>query len=294
MIVSNHLIEQQQIEIIPIPALDAKARLGVTQHRISEVSDEPAGKRRQSLDARRAVSGQHLAQYVKRFIRLYGAVLHALEFDRTVFAGCAQDRVIAEEGIPRPLLAALHAFEQEEPFRPRLQPPQQGDRRGHIRVNLAAHRNGRIFRREFYNFITAWGYHVLALRFRLVLRIGAIKKAFVLTMQPCIMGQKPKLLRCHPNWRRYAPAQQRANTRPPLVTAGYPSAILSGMPDFRPPSQVHSETSFAAALAPLGSSLGARFRSYLLLLCGLFYSVTQYMPSMIICQVISFRFFLSQ
>ena len=64
------------------------------------------------------------------------------------------------------------------------------------------------------------------------------------------------------------PAQQRANTRPPLVTAGCPSAILSGAPDLGLPSQVHSETAFAATLAPTGGSLGARSRSYLLLLCG--------------------------
>ena len=134
-------------------------------------------------------------------------------------------------------------FQQEKPSGPRLQPPHQRDRRDHIRVDFAADRNGRIPLRQFYDCITAWCYHIYRPPFENDLGIGARKKAFALTMPSCIMGQKPKLLRCHPNWRKNARSTARQHA---------PSPGNGGMPV----SHTLRRAGFGAALtSPFGNGL---------------------------------------
>ena len=61
VVVRDDLVEQHQIEVVPCAALDTERRFGIAEHRIREVADEAARKRRQAFDVRRAVLAEHLA-----------------------------------------------------------------------------------------------------------------------------------------------------------------------------------------------------------------------------------------
>ena len=128
-----------------------------------------------------------------------------------------------------------------------------------------ADRNGRIPLRQFYDCITARCYHIYRPPFENDLGIG--QKVFALTMPSCIMGQKPKLLRCHPNWRKKRPLNSARQHAPSPRNGGMPVSYTLRRAGFGLP---HKSIRNGSSLPPRtnGRLLGSAVRSLLTLACG--------------------------
>ena len=159
MVIGNDLVKQHQVEVIHITGAQLQGRLCIADHAVSVIAYQTAGKGREAFDTGSLVLGHQAAQ---DFIGLIGGD----GFSRTaigIFCGYhmilahnVHNRIITQERIPAPTLAALHAFQKKIAVGYLGDFTQQRNRCGNIRINFAAQWNHGILFRIRLNFRSRW------------------------------------------------------------------------------------------------------------------------------------------
>ena len=135
---NDDLVEEHEVDVLEtfgIFGVQAQGGLGILQVVVAEVAHQPAGERRQAVDARQAVGVEQLAEIVAR---AGGVDLQGAGFQMAVHAGDAKCGLVAQEGVAAPFAALpRHAFQKEAVVRHVAQHAQHVDRRVGVAHDLA-------------------------------------------------------------------------------------------------------------------------------------------------------------